>query len=147
MNYEQPKVKPGDTVECRVPYYTWYDSGDQAIIQEVGYSVKGTPLIYLSNPYSETGYTGYKASNWSKVEPKEKPMANAYERKTYYAHQINELGHPIHGRFTEHFNLKSDCIKRVQELIDENEQWMVVETVCLIKPAKPQPPIVITEYK
>lgn len=156
----------GDTIRCTaLNKYVTYDYGSLAKVLDVKEGTQGDTLVLLNNPMSDTGIGWYYAYNFEVINrlnskqrfqlhqaKREEQMTNAYEKTSYFGVKLvtcdpsSFLAIDPEGQ-TVLRPTKHEAIKDVQSAISIGERWMVLQTVALIEPQDPRPPIIITEYK
>lgn len=145
------RAKKGDTVKCLVHDYLCYGYGQKAHVLDVAKSATGSTIIKLSNAESPLGYSWYLAENFEFIEREHKMPA--YEKTQYFAARLDsskESGHFLHldpegltcMRYSKHIAMQD-----VKELIQEGEQWVILQTVMKLTGESPKPPVSIVEYK
>lgn len=147
----------GDTVRCDVNVYQSYKKGQTATVLGVEFSNSGNLLLVLENTMCEFGRSQYVAVNWTIVkrvqaaEPKKEAKTVAYEKTKYFGiltvdtDGCSEL--QLGDRRTNLCDSKSEALKLTQELMGKGETWIILQTIALLEPEVPRPPIKITEYR
>lgn len=151
MSKTKEEIKAGDKVMCLVGYYKSYGYGSIATVERLDISGAGNPVLILKNPLSDCGTSMYSMENWKfHSRPKEiKHMG--YARTLYFAGklanfveeqgQIPRISDRTIGRHT-----KSEVIKDVRGIIQDGEQWVVLQTVGFIKTKEPVPELAQVEF-
>ncbi len=129
--------KEGDVVKCRVYDYASYNYGDFAVIIKVNENT-----LTIRNDASPYGTSDYVKNNWIFVRrPQKKDNQMAYEKTKYFGIKMTSIGK------TEMYDHQSEVRTTIKERLQEGEQWIIVQTLCMIEYAEPKPPIKVTEYR
>lgn len=153
----RPMIKAGDVVQCLVNYYKSYQRGELATVKRVEFSSAGNVVLVLANHLSDCGESIYSIGNFKLFKAKEEDMTH-YKKTKYFAVKLNreesEAGELCFERpmtKTTLRNTRSEVMKDVGELTCEDETWVVLQTVCMVEPKKPEKPrvalTVIEDYR
>jgi hypothetical protein len=151
-------IQAGDTVECRVGYYKSYSFGERAIVKRTDITSAGNLVIILPNYLADCGESMYSICNWTKVEPKKEKDMTHYKKTKYFAIKVDtvvstveqlEFDRPMTR--TKMRDSRSQVVKDIAELTQEGEAWIVLQTVCMVEPKKPElpkvPVTIVEEYR
>lgn len=150
------QFKTGDIVTCNVDVYQSKKRGEKCKVLGIEVSAHNNALLILENTMTDYGTSPYKAENFSLYqrgkEPKKKETKHmGYERTQYFGIRIafkDESGILFdNDRVTNMCNGKTEALKQVQDVMAKDETWMILQTVAMLEPEDPRPPIKITEYR
>ena len=141
-------LQKGDIVRCLVTYYQSYRRNEEAVIRYIMHE-NGNWLIILKNDLTMYGESKYCLQNWEFVrrpEIEKEAKTVGYTKTLYFggkidplepdaeARSIPRIGSRTVGRYS-----KSEAIKDVRSVIQEGEEWLLLQTVAVIKHAEPEP--------
>lgn len=140
-------IQAGDTVRCRVDYYSSYEYGETAVVKKLDVSSTGNPVLILPNPLCQYGQSMYSIDNWEFVSrPKSKetnPMG--YVKTKYFAMMVRSEDEGttflplVPTEQTVLRDTKAEALRDVRANIKEGEQWVILQTVGYVIPAPPKP--------